>query len=79
MINYIIIIILFFLNNKLFFFLLYKHYTLYLPLFNIKENIHFINFEWIDMRNYFNIYKIHNNLIDFNVNNNFIYNEIIKN
>lgn len=58
--------------------MLYKHYFLYIPLFNVKENFHFINFEWIDLRNYFNIVKLHNVLIDLNIHNNFFYNEIIK-
>ena len=61
-----------------FFLLLYKHYFLYIPLFNIKENLHFINFDWIDLRNYFNIIKLHNTLIDLNIHNNFFYSEIIK-
>jgi hypothetical protein len=61
-----------------FFLLLYKHYTLYLPLFNVKENLHFINFEWIDLRNYFNVIKLHNTLIDLNIYNNFFYNNAIK-
>lgn len=30
------------------------------------------------MRNYFNIIKLHNVIIDLNVNNNFFYNEVIK-
>jgi hypothetical protein len=30
------------------------------------------------MRNYFNIIKLHNVLIDLNIHNNFLYNEIIK-
>ena len=30
------------------------------------------------MRNYFNIIKLHNVMIDLNVNNNFFYNEVIK-
>jgi hypothetical protein len=58
--------------------LLYKHYILYIPLFNIKENFRFLNFEWIDFRNYFNIVKLHNVLIDLNIHNNIFYNEIIK-
>jgi hypothetical protein len=61
-----------------FFLLLYKHYILYIPLFNVKENFHFLNFEWIDLRNYFNIINLHNVLIDLNIHNNFFYNEIIK-
>ncbi len=51
---------------------------LYLPLFNIKENLHFLNFEWIDLRNYFNLIKLHNILIDLNIHNNFFYNKVIK-
>jgi hypothetical protein len=58
--------------------LLYKHYTLYLPLFNVKENLHFINFELIDLRNYFNLVKVHDTLIDLNVYNNLFYNNAIK-
>ena len=61
-----------------FFIILYKHYILYFPLLNIKENFHFLNFEWIDLRNYFNIIKLHNIFIDLNVHNNFIYNEVLK-
>jgi len=77
---FIIFIIFFYFNwiISYFFCLLYKHYILYIPLFNIKENFHFLNFEWIDLRNYFNIVKLHNVLIDLNIHNNFIYNEIIK-
>lgn len=51
---------------------------LYFPIFNIKENFHFINFEWIDLRNYFNLINLHNTFIDLNIYNNIFYNEIIK-
>jgi hypothetical protein len=80
-IKYFIIVILliyFYWVINYFFILLYKHYILYLPLFNIKENLHFINFEWIDLRNYFNIIKLNNVLIDLNIHNNLFYNQIIK-
>jgi hypothetical protein len=79
--KFIIIILFFFYFYWIinyFLLLLYKHYILYIPLFNIKENFRFLDFEWIDLRNYFNIIKLHNVLIDLNIHNNMFYNSIIR-
>lgn len=62
-----------------FFLLLYNHYFLDLPLFEIKESTRFFNFEYIDLRNYFNLIFLHNTLIDLSVFNNIIYNDLLNN
>ena len=62
-----------------YFFILYKHYTFNLPLFEVKESTRFFNFEYIDLRNYFNIIFLHNTLIDLSVFNNVIYNDLLNN
>lgn len=59
--------------------LLYKHYLLDLPLFEIKESTRFFNFEYIDLRNYFNLIFLHNTLIDLSIFNNVIYNDLLNN
>jgi len=61
-----------------FFIILYKHYTLYLPLLIVKENFHFLNFEKIDIRNYFNLIQLHNTFIDLTFYNNIFYNGVLK-
>lgn len=50
-----------------------------LPLFEIKESTRFFNFEYIDLRNYFNLIFLHNTLIDLSVFNNVIYNDLLNN
>ncbi len=62
-----------------YFFLLYKHYLLYIPLFQVKESTRFFNFEWIDLRNYFNLIFLHNTLVDLSIFNNIIYNDLLNN
>ena len=64
-----------------YFFLLYKHYFSYFPLFNVKETVRFFNFEFIDLRNYFNLIFLHNSLVPLIElsKNNIIYNDLWNN
>jgi hypothetical protein len=62
-----------------FLFILYKHYTLYFPFSEVKESFRFLSFEWIDLRNYYNLLIWHNTLVDLSINNNIIYNDLLKN
>ena len=50
-----------------YFILLYKHYILYFPIFEIKESFRFFNFELIDFRNYYNLVLLHNTFVDLSV------------
>lgn len=74
-----IIIINYFWIFNYFFYFLYKHYMLYLPIFNIKHNLRFFDFIWIDFRNYINLINLHNTLVDVSFFNNTIYNEMLAN
>jgi len=62
-----------------FFLILYKHYMLYLPISEVKESFRFFNFEWIDMRNYYDLVLLRNTLVDTSVFNNSIYNDLLNN
>jgi hypothetical protein len=62
-----------------FFMILYKHYSLFLPLNEVKETSRFFNFEWIDLRNYYNLIMLHNTLVDISLYNNVLYNDLIHN
>ena len=79
---YIIIIFLFFKYYWIifyFFMMLNKHYSLYIPIYEIKETTRFFNFEWIDLRNYYNLIMLHNTLIDITQYNNLLYNDLVNN
>jgi hypothetical protein len=52
---------------------------LYIPLNEIKETSRFFNFDYIDLRNYYNLILFHNTLVDISVYNNTLYNDLIKN
>lgn len=62
-----------------FFLILYKHYLFNMPLFEIKESTRFFNFEYIDLRNYFNLIFLRNTLVDLSIFNNIIYNDVLNN
>jgi hypothetical protein len=59
--------------------MLYKHYLFNIPLFEIKESTRFFNFEYIDLRNYFNLIFLRNTLVDLSTFNNVIYNDLLHN
>jgi hypothetical protein len=59
--------------------MLYKHYSLYIPVYEVKETTRFFNFEWIDLRNYYNLIMLHNTLIDITSYNNLLYNDLVNN
>jgi hypothetical protein len=52
---------------------------LYFPFNEVKESFRFFNFEWIDLRNYYNLLIWHNTLVDLSINNNIIYNDLLNN